>query len=169
MPDPASVHIRTATSSDLPQIVDIYNQAIAEGNCTADTHSLTVEERQDWFDSHNPDKYPIYVMEKEGEILGWCSLSAHRRGRMALSNVAEISYYVDQNHRKKGIGRQLMQHALEQASKLGLHNLFAILLDVNKTSVALLEKNGFARWGHLPDIAEFPDKTCGQFIYGRKV
>ena len=108
-------------------------------------------------------------MKKNGETLGWCSLSAHRRGRMALRNVAEISYYVDQDHRRKGIGRQLMQHALEQAPKLGLHNLFAILLDVNQTSVELLEKNGFSRWGHLPGIAEFPDKTCGQFIYGRKV
>lgn len=163
------MHMRTAKSKDLPQIVAIYNQAIAEGNCTADTHSLTVKERQYWFDSHSPDKYPIYVMEQEGKILGWYSLSAHRRGRMALRNVAEISYYVNQNHRRKGIGRQLMQHALKEAPKLGLHNLFAILLDVNQTSVALLEKNGFSRWGHLPNIAEFPDKTCGQFIYGRKV
>lgn len=163
------MHIRTAKYKDLPQIVAIYNQAVSEGNCTADTHSLTVAERQEWFDSHTPDKYPIFVMEQKDNILGWYSLSAHRKGRMALQNVAEISYYVDQNHRKRGIGRQLMQHALGQAPKLGLHNLFAILLDINQTSVTLLEKNGFSKWGHLPDIAEFPDKTCGQFIYGRKV
>ncbi len=168
-PIPLTMPIRIANPNDLKQIITIYNQAIAEGNCTADTHSLTVAERQDWFASHSPKKYPIFVTEEDGIITGWCSLSAHRKGRMALQNVAEISYYVDKNHRGKGVGRQLLQHALQEAPKLGLHNLFAILLDINLLSVTLLEKNGFSKWGHLPDIAEFPDKTCGQYIYGRKV
>ena len=167
------MQIRIARPNDLKQIVAIYNQAITEGNCTADTSPLTVSQRKEWFEGHNPDRYPIYVME-EGEeekkiITGWCSLSAHRRGRMALQHVAEISYYVDSNHRRKGIGRQLMEHALQEAPKLGLHNLFAILLDINLTSIAMLKKSGFSEWGHLPDIAEFPDRICGQFIYGRKV
>ena len=165
------MQIRVARQNDLKQLVAIYNQAITEGNCTADISPLTVKERQEWFAGHSPDKYPIFVMEEEETkiIAGWCSLSAHRRGRMALENVAEISYYVDRKYRGKGIGSCLMQHALHEAPKLGLNNLFAILLDINQTSVRLLEKNDFSQWGHLPDIAEFPDKICGQFIYGRKI
>ncbi len=165
------MQIRTARLSDLEQIVNIYNQAISEGNCTADTEALTVADRQEWFANHTPEKYPIYVIEEEtgAPIIGWCSLSAHRRGRMALANVAEISYYVDKNHRGKGVGKHIMMHALQEAPRLGLHNLFAILLDTNQISVALLEKNGFSQWGHLPEIAEFPDRICGQYIYGRKV
>ena len=167
------MQIRIARPKDLEQIVNIYNQAITEGNCTADITPLTVSQQKEWFSGHNPDKYPIYVMEEEKEekkiITGWCSLSAHRRGRMALQHVAEISYYVEKNQRRKGIGRQLMAHALQEAPKLGLHNLFAILLDINETSIVMLEKNGFSKWGHLPEIAEFPDRICGQFIYGRKV
>jgi len=165
------MQIRIARQNDLKQLVTIYNQAILEGNCTADISPLSVAERQKWFDGHSPEKYPIFVMEtkKTKIITGWCSLSAHRKGRMALENVAEISYYVDRSYRGKGVGRQLMQHALLVAPKLGLHNLFAILLDINQISIELLEKNDFSQWGHLPDIAEFPDKVCGQFIYGRKV
>jgi phosphinothricin acetyltransferase len=165
------MQIRIARPNDLEQIIAIYNQAIAEGNCTADIEPLTVAERQEWFDNHSPEKYPIYVMEEDSDtaIIGWCSLSAHRKGRMALQNVAEISYYVDRNHRQKGLGKKLMTHALQKAQELGLHNLFTILLDTNQISVALLEKNGFSKWGHLPDIAEFQNKVCGQYIYGRKV
>ena len=164
-----SMQIRNAETDDLPQIVAIYNQAVNEGNCTADTEPLSAADRQEWFTSHSPDRYPIYVMAEGNTICGWCSLSAHRPGRKALQNVAEISYYVDTEHRKKGIGQLLMNHALHSAAALGLHNLFAILLDTNAVSVRLLEQNGFTQWGHLPDIAEFPDRTCGQFIYGRRV
>ena len=168
---PMTMQIRIARPTDLEQIVSIYNQAVTEGNCTADTESLTVADRREWFADHSPEKYPIYVIAEDAAtpIIGWCSLSAHRKGRMALANVAEISYYVDKNHREEGVGRQLMRHALEKAPTLGLHNLFAILLDTNKISVDFLEKNGFSQWGHLPDIAEFPDRVCGQYIYGRKV
>ncbi len=165
------MQIRIATTGDLEQIIAIYNQAVMRGNCTADTEPLNVTERQDWFKEHTPEKYPIFVIcgKDAGEVYGWCSLSAHRKGRMALANVAEISYYVDSKQQGKGIGNQLMQHALCTAPKCGLHNLFAILLDTNRASIALLEKYGFKQWGHLPDIAEFPDRICGQFIYGCKV
>jgi phosphinothricin acetyltransferase len=165
------MQIRIAHEKHLPQLVAIYNQAISQGNCTADTEELSVAQRQEWFKGHNPEQYPIYIMLEEDsqEVTGWCSLSAHRRGRKALQHVAEISYYIHTDHRGKGVGTRLMQHALQQAPLLGLHNLFAILLDSNHISVALLEKNGFSRWGHLPDIAEFSDRTCGQYIYGRKV
>ncbi len=165
------MQIRTATQSDLEQIVAIYNQAVAEGNCTADIEPVTVADRREWFNSHNPEKYPVYVLEDTDDtgIIAWYSLSAHRRGRRALQNVAEISYYVDISHRGRGVGRKLICHGLKEAKTLGLHNLFAILLDTNQKSVVLLKKYGFSRWGHLPEIAEFPDRICGQYIYGRKV
>ena len=165
------MQIRIATQTDLQHIVAIYNQAIADRNCTADTEPLTVTGRQEWFDNHDPQRYPIFVIEENpaAPIIGWCSLSAHRKGRIALQNVAEISYYIDRTHRGKGFGKGIIQHALLAAPALGLHNLFAILLDTNRTSVALLTKHGFSQWGHLPDIAEFEDSICGQYIFGRKV
>jgi phosphinothricin acetyltransferase len=165
------MQIRIAIPNDLEQIIAIYNQAVLRGNCTADIEPLPVTERKEWFLEHTPEHYPIFVMEgnNHDEVWGWCSLSAHRKGRKALRHVAEISYYVDEKQQRKGIGRKLMVHALEKAPAHGLHNLFAILLDTNTISSALLEKHGFKQWGHLPEIAEFTDRICGQFIYGRKV
>ncbi len=87
------MQIRTAEQKDLQELLSIYNQAITDGNCTTDTCHLNVEDRQEWFHSHSPHKYPIFVMEQHvrGDITGWCSLSAYRRGRMALKNVANLS------------------------------------------------------------------------------
>ncbi|MDP7421952.1 MAG: N-acetyltransferase family protein [bacterium] len=161
--------LRIATEDDYNRIVEIYNQAVDDGFCTADTNHVTVEERMGWFRQHHSEKYPIFVAVNEGTVTGWCSLSPYRPGRKALRTASEISYYIDRNYRKQGIGGRLIRHTLRQAPEFGFKNIFAILLDVNENSIRLLEKNGFVQWGHLPEIADFDGKRCGQFIYGRKV
>ncbi|MBK9099056.1 MAG: N-acetyltransferase [bacterium] len=161
--------IRNFTKDDLETIVKIYNHAVDEKFATADTEYVTVESRKDWFAQHSADTYPIYVAEENGEIIGWCSLSPHRPGRKALRTVAEISYYIHKDHRKKGVVSSLIRHTIESAELLGFKNLISILLDLNKPSIQILEKFGFDKWGHLPDIAEIDGTICGQFIYGKKL
>jgi L-amino acid N-acyltransferase YncA len=163
------IRIRTAVDGDAPAITEIYNQAVALRSATADTESVTVESRMAWLAAHAPDRYPVWVAEQEGLVVGWCSLSPHRSGRMALRHTAEISYYIHEDYRRRGIGSRLIDHALEQCQSLGFKSLFAILLDVNTASIGMLEKFGFEKWGHLPSIAEIDGKECGQFIYGRRV
>ena len=61
----------------------------------------------------------------------------------------------------------LAKHAIDDCGRLGLNALFALLLDVNSPSIRLLERHGFTRWGHLPDVADLGGgRRCGQFIYG---
>jgi phosphinothricin acetyltransferase len=160
--------IRIATLTDMPRMISIYNQAIAANNATADTIPFTVEQRLDWFNSHAPDSYPIYIFEDSGEVLGWLSISSYR-GRPALSRTAEVSYYVEYAHHGKGIGSALMQHALDDAPRIGKKIFLAILLEWNLGSIRLLEKFGFAKWGYLPEVAEFDGRLCGQYYYGRKL
>lgn len=163
------MNIRIANEHDLSQIVEIYNQAVAQKGATADLSPVSAESRLDWFVDHKPSAYPIWVAEQSDCVLGWCSLSAYRPGRMALRKTAEISYYVHEDHRRKGVASALIQHAIEQCPALKIRNLFSLLLDVNEPSVRILEKFGFAKWGHMPDVAEFDGKTYGHLIYGRKV
>ena len=163
------MNIRIANEHDLPQIVEIYNQAVAQIGATADMSPVSVESRLDWFTDHKPDAYPIWVVEQSECIGGWCSLSAYRPGRMALCYTAEISYYVQEDHRRKGVASALIQHAIGQCPTLKIKNLFYLLLDVNLPSIRILEKFGFIKWGYMPDVAEFDGKTCGHLIYGRHV
>jgi phosphinothricin acetyltransferase len=163
------VNIRTAKEKDHPDIIKIYNHAVDEKFATADTEHVIPESRKEWFAQHSPETYPIYVAEENNEIIGWCSLSPHRPGRKALRKVAEISYYIHKDHRRKGIANSLINHTIESAKSLGFKNLITILLDLNKPSIYILEKFGFEKWGHLPDIAEIDEVICGQYIYGRKI
>ena len=88
---------------------------------------------------------------------------------MALRYTAEMSDYVDGTQRRKGIASALIQYTIDQCSELKIKNLFSLLLERNMPSIRILEKFGFDKWGHMPDVAEVDGTTCGHLIYGRKV
>jgi len=159
-------NIRFAVAGDLPRIVEIYNQAIAAGNATADIQPLTTDDRKSWFLEHHPESFPIYIVENDEKIVGWGTLSHYRKGRGGLQKVAEISYYLDYGFHGRGLGSLLLTHIIGDCERLGIQHLFAIMLDLNTTSAAILEKFGFRKWGHLPGIVDLNDKICGQWIYG---
>ena len=161
--------IRLAQIADLPTIVDIYNQAIPSKQSTGDTQPLRVEDRIMWFEEHRPDEHPIFVAEVEGQVAGWCSLSAYRPGRAALRFTSEISYYISYAHHRQGIATALVEHALAACPGLRIKHVFAIVLEGNQASLSLLQKMGFEQWGYLPRVADFDGKEVGHLYYGRHV
>ncbi|RPJ57287.1 MAG: N-acetyltransferase family protein [Acidobacteria bacterium] len=163
------VKFRIAQPTDLPSIVEIYNQAVALKRATAELTPVSAESKREWLAGHTPGNYPVFVAEKGNVVVGWCSLSPYRRGRMALRYTAEISYYIHQDFRRMGIGSQLVALAMEQSRTRGIKTLIAILLDVNLGSIRLLEKLGFRKWGELPGVADFDGNECGHLYYGFRV
>jgi L-amino acid N-acyltransferase YncA len=161
--------IRLAQLDDLPTIVDIYNQSIPSQQATGDTQPVRVEDRMTWFEEHRPDEHPIFVADLDGQLAGWCSLSAYRPGRAALRFTREISYYIALAYHRQGAGTALVEHALASCPALQLRHLFAIVLEGNLASISLLKKMGFEQWGYLPRVADFDGKEVGHLYYGRHV
>ena len=159
---------RLAQPDDLPAIVHILNQSAGTG-ANALLSPVTVESRHAWLEAHAPGAFPLWVAEADGAVAGWCSLSPWRGGREALRGVAEISYYVDRDHHRRGIATGLVRHAVRKAAGLGLHTLLAIGLETNPASEALLVREGFERWALLPAVADLGGRRVGQWIYGRAV
>ena len=158
---------RIAVAPDLAVIVDIYNQAVA-GSATAHLDPLTEDSQRRWFTDHDPD-YPILVAEIGVAVVGWASFSRYRPGRGALRYTAELSYYVDAGHRRRGVATNLIERSIERCGRLGFKTLIAILLADNQASIALLEKFGFELWAHLPNIADFDGREVGHLYYGLRV
>ena len=157
---------RQALTSDLPKIIDIYNQAINARHCTADTELVDYDNRLKWFNQHNSIKTPIFVYEVEGKVVAYGYISLYRFGRKAFEGVGEVSYYIDFSHHRKGIGNLMMEHLITEAKKIGYTHLVAILLDCNKKSVALLEKYKFSCWGIMPEIANIDGEHYSHLYYG---
>jgi phosphinothricin acetyltransferase len=161
--------IRDASIGDLEAIVNIYNYAVHAQFETADIDQVNWKRRMGWFKGHTTDRYPIYVYEINGTIVGWISLSPYRKGRKALQSAIEISYYVHPDYKQQGVGSQLMKHAISISKLLRYKTLLAIALDKNERSINLLVKFGFEKWGHLPNIAEFNGMECGHVYYGLRI
>ncbi|MBM7867346.1 GNAT family N-acetyltransferase [Heliomicrobium gestii] len=160
--------LRDAVESDLPAIVAIYNSTIASRMVTADTTPVSVENRLPWFRDHYPNGRPLWVLEEEGVIAGWLSFQSFY-GRPAYDGTVEVSIYVAEAFRGKGIGRFLLQQAIEAAPSMGVHTLLGFIFAHNEPSLGLFEAFGFSRWGHLPRVAILDGLERDLIICGRRV
>ena len=142
--------IRPAELSDLDEITAIYNEAILTTTATFDLEPKTREERLEWFESHD-ERFPILVAEVEGRVAGWTSLSRWRP-RRAYDRSAETSFYVKEEYRGQGIGRQLKQAMIEEARRLGFHTLIAGVAQGSEASLHLNESFGFEVVGTFREV-----------------
>jgi phosphinothricin acetyltransferase len=162
------MHYRNATLEDLPEIVAIYNSIIAGRMVTADTDPVTVESRLHWFNVHSPEKHPLWMVEDNGETVGWVSFQAFY-GRPAYAGTAEISIYLHEAHRGKGYGKTILRYAMEQCATIKIHTLLGFIFAHNLPSLRLFEQLGFTEWAHLPNIAVLDGEERSLNILGKRV
>jgi len=160
--------IRDATEADLPAIIEIYNAATATRISTALFEPVTAEERLPWFRRHSPNTFPLWVAEIDTQIADWLSFHEFIR-RPAYSGTAEISIYVHEKFRRRGIARRLLEKAIADAPRLKTRALVGYVLGHNEASLRLFEGSGFQRWGRLPRIARFEKSERDLVIVGRHI
>jgi L-amino acid N-acyltransferase YncA len=164
----SAMTMRAASEADLPAIVAIYNAAISGRMATADTEAVSVESRASWFRAHTSQSRPLWVVESDGTVVGWCSLQSFY-GRPAYHATAEVSIYVAPERRREGIARQLLAECLRRAPSLGVATLLGFIFGHNGPSLRLFESFGFQRWGHLPRVAELDGVERDLVIVGRRI
>ena len=160
--------IRDASIEDLPAIVAIYNSTVPTRMVTADTEPVSVASRQQWFADHSPARRPLWVAEAGGQIAGWLSFSSFY-GRPAYDGTCEVSVYLAPEHRRQGLGSQLLLRCIEQAPRIRVATLLGFVFGHNEPSLRLFEKVGFRCWGHLPRVAVLDNVERDLIIVGRRV
>ena len=163
------INIRKAIYADLPEIVEILNQAVKTRTQIGYTDEFNLNERDEWFSDHNRDDYPILVAERGHKILGWISISPYRKGRGALDKTVEVSCFIHNRCQQQGIGNRLLSKALEASKTSGKSVMLAIIFNTNIGSARLLEKHNFKIWGVLPEVAELDGKKLNHVYYGKKL
>lgn len=166
---PQGVTVRDATPSDHARIVEIYNSTVPSRLVTADTEPVTVASRSRWFQEHNPEHRPLWVLDNEaGEMLGWVSFQSFY-GRPAYNSTVEISIYLDPSARGKGIGRAVLDYSVERAKTFGVKTILGFIFAHNEPSLKLFRAAGFSDWAYLPDIAVLDGVERGVRILGKRI
>lgn len=151
------MQIRSATKTDLPEILEIYNQVLRDSTAIYDDQPSTLAEREEWFDGRVKDGFPVLVAEEGGAVLGFASYGAWR-GRWGYRYTVEHSVHVNAAHRGSGVGRALMTDLIEKARVSGMHVMVGGIDAENRNSIRFHERFGFVQVGCAKEVARKFDR-----------
>jgi phosphinothricin acetyltransferase len=142
------VAIETMRPQDWGEVRRIFEEGIASGNATFETQA---PDRETWDRAHRAE--PRLVAREDGRVLGWAALSPVSL-RPVYAGVAEVSIYVGQSARGRGVGRALLEELVSRSERAGIWTLQAGIFPENRASVALHERCGFRLVGMRERIGQ---------------
>jgi L-amino acid N-acyltransferase YncA len=129
--------IRDLLPSDWEAVRRIYQEGIATGQATFESEAPA----WDGWDAKHLSAARL-VADDGDQILGWAALSPVS-DRCAYSGVAEVSVYVAERARGRGVGRNLLEALTTAAEAAGIWTLQAGIFPENEASVTLHLRCGF--------------------------
>jgi ribosomal protein S18 acetylase RimI-like enzyme len=100
-----------------------------------------------------------FVAERDGAVVGFCSVAAPTRDRRAADATAEITaLYVDPDHWRSGAGTALLDAARDALRADGWARVTLWVLEDNASGRAFYERCGFVADGarqELPELGVF--------------
>ncbi|MDR3694669.1 N-acetyltransferase family protein [Mucilaginibacter sp.] len=142
------MEIQDLTQKDWPEVRAIYQDGIATGNAH---FSLQVPEWEEW-DAEHVKKCRLVAIEND-EVLGWAALAAIS-DRCVFAGVAEVSIYIAEKARGKGIGKQLLAELVKQSEQNNFWTLEARIFAENEASIHIHQQNGFRIVGRRERIGK---------------
>jgi phosphinothricin acetyltransferase len=132
----------------LDEIRAIYNEAIEKTTAVYEETPRTPAMMADWFATKQQAGLPVLGIERDGQLAGFATWGAFRP-YSAYARTAEHSVYVATAWQRQGIGRQLLNRVIDEATARGLHLLVAGIDATNTPSISLHRQAGFCHAGTI--------------------
>ena len=136
-------------ASDWEDVRAIYLQGIATGNATFETDAPSWET---WDKAHLAEPR-LAAREGTGRVLGWAALTPVS-GRCVYAGVGDLSVYVAEEAKGRGVGRALLESLIESSERAGIWTLQAGIFPENAASLALHRRCGFRDVGRRERIGK---------------
>ena len=140
--------IREFKPRDYLAVQRIYQQGIDTRNATFQN---TVKTWEEWDSSMLPTCRLIAATHND--ILGWAALSPVS-SREVYSGVAEVSLYVANEAKGKGVGQSLISALIAESEKHNIWMLQSAIFPENVASLAVHKNNGFRQLGVRDKLAQ---------------
>jgi len=134
--------------ADWEAVRRIYEEGIATGNATFQQQAPNWEE---WNKVHL--LHSRIIAKEDGTTLGWAALTPVS-GRCVYAGVAEVSVYVSDKARGKGLGKKLLQKLIEESEANNIWTLQAGIFPENIASIKIHEACGFRTLGIREKIGQ---------------
>jgi putative acetyltransferase len=163
--------VRHATPADAAALVELGRAVSAEPEgwlaTVSDWRNIGDERRYLRAIRRSPHA-AVFVAENDAGIVGRLSLA--RDSHPASQHVADLGLMVAYEHRRRGIGRTLLEQAVEWARANGIEKLELHVFPHNEPAIKLYEQFGFEheglRRGHYRRGTELVDVTLMAFRIG---
>lgn len=146
-----SLIVRDATLEDAADILTIYNYAALNTTAVWTDGPADLASRRDWMVARQQAGYPVLVAMKGRDVVGFASFGDFRPFP-GYRHTVENSVYVDERHRRAGIGRSLVAALIERATGMNKHAMIAGIDGTNAASIALHASLGFAEVARMPEV-----------------
>jgi L-amino acid N-acyltransferase YncA len=159
--------IRLARPEDAAGIQAIYAPVVRDTPISFELEPPGVADMQSRIASTLSAGLPWLVLDNAGEIDGYVYAGRHRGDRPAYQWSVEVSVYIAEGQRGRGIGRALYTSLFAVLELQRFQNAFAGATLPNAGSVALHESMGFVKAGLFEKVG-FKNGSWHDVIWWRK-
>lgn len=148
-----AVSVDKYSEKDLPEMLNIWNQVVEEGQAFPQEEMETAESAREFFANQS---HCGVARNERGEIVGLYILHPNNIGR--CGHICNASYAVTPAARGTGTGKRLVEDSLAMARELGFRIMqFNAVASDNLAANALYKKLGFLGLGTIPGGFRRPD------------
>lgn len=112
--------------------------------------------------------YPAFVIKSDNDIVGFCLLKSYN-SFSTFNHTAEISYFIDEKHSGKGLGKMALDKLTDIARKQGITTILASVSSKNAHSLSFHRKNGFNKCGRFRQIGRKFGETFDVIWFSKKI
>ena len=142
------IDIRAVIAADWPDIWEIFQHVVKKGDTYPYAPDIAeADAKALWIDLPQA----TYVGVDSGGVLGTYYLKPNQPALGA--HVCNAGYMVHPSARRRGIGRQLCAHSIDEARRLGFSAMqYNLVVTGNKGAIRLWTEMGFETIGTLPGV-----------------
>jgi L-amino acid N-acyltransferase YncA len=145
----AATLVRPARREDMPAVLAIYNDAVAQSTATYDYEPRPLDDQFAQYDQKMLDGYSFYVaVTPDGTVAGFSTYGLYRQ-RPGWRFACEHSVYVAAPWRGRRVGLSLLPPIMRHARKRGFHTMIGVVDAENAASLRMHRRAGFVEVGTI--------------------